>query len=274
MDLLDTTLLDALKRKPKKLAFQTVYSHLNLLEWLKESLPKWNIMVPQNQSPALSEWPSTAESRLEIINWLKEKKYPDAEDLINGACEPLALFLSSRIKNSLLEGTFVDSLTVMSSCKSEIETLDPEKAAALVFGKCLNNELNAPSFWGLEFQGSYADYLFGKDTARKNIIAAAASYDIYVMPLYILNYIFDNNELGEKQLRETIEETAQYSLHAVGLVFDKVNKRVIVADPNGYLIPGSNIEFLKIPLQKRKAKPSTSVSRYDLDSRKRKADAV
>jgi hypothetical protein len=57
-------------------------------------------------------------------------------------------------------------------------------------------------------------------------------------------------------------------------VFDKVNKRVIVADPNGYLIPGSNIEFLKIPLQNRKAKPSTCVSRYDLDSRKRKADAV
>ena len=85
MDLLDTTLLDALKRKPKKLAFQTVYSHLNLLEWLKESLPEWNIMVPQNQSPALSEWPSTAESRWEIINWLKEKKYHDAEDLINGA---------------------------------------------------------------------------------------------------------------------------------------------------------------------------------------------
>ena len=85
MDLLDTTLLDALKRKPKQLAFQTVYSHLNLLEWLQESLPEWNIMVPQNQSPALSEWPSTAESRWEIINWLKEKKYHDAEDLINGA---------------------------------------------------------------------------------------------------------------------------------------------------------------------------------------------
>ena len=27
-----------------------------------------------------------------------------------------------------------------------------------------------------------------------------------------------------------------------------------------------------MPLQKRKAKPSTCVSRYDLDSRKRKAD--
>jgi hypothetical protein len=99
MDLLDSTLLDALKRKPKQLAFQTVYSHLNLLEWLKESLPEWNIMVPQSKyNGALSELPSTAESRLEIISWLKEKKYPDAEDLINGACEPLALFLSSRIK--------------------------------------------------------------------------------------------------------------------------------------------------------------------------------
>ena len=272
MDLLDSTLLDALKRKPKKLAFQTVYSYLNLLEWLNQSLPEWNIIVPQNRSPALSEWPSTAESRLKIINWLTEKKYSDPEDLINGACEPLALFLSFKIKKALLEGTFVDSLTVMNSCKSEIETLDPEEAAALVFGKCLNNELNAPSFWGCEFQGSYGDYLFGKDMARKNIIAAALSNDIDVMPLYILNYIYDNNELDEEQLRETTEETAQYSLHAVGLVFDKVYKRVIIADPNGSLIPGSNLEFLKVPLQKRKAKPSTCVSRYDLDSRKRKAD--
>ena len=52
MDLLDFTLLDALKRKPKKLEFQTVYSYLNLLEWLNQSLPEWNIIEPQNNSPA------------------------------------------------------------------------------------------------------------------------------------------------------------------------------------------------------------------------------
>jgi len=52
MDLLDTTLLDALKRKPKQLAFQTVYSHLNLLEWLKESLPEWNIYSGASKSIA------------------------------------------------------------------------------------------------------------------------------------------------------------------------------------------------------------------------------
>ncbi len=38
------------------------------------------------------------------------------------------------------------------------------------------------------------------------------------------------------------EESAQYSLHAVGLVFDQTNKRIIVADPNGALVPGSVIQ--------------------------------
>ena len=102
MDLLDTTLLDALKRKPKQLAFQTVYSHLNLLEWLKESLPEWNIMVPQNQSPALSEWPSTAESRWEIINCTK-KIILDGASRIRTLCwtfsYPGRVVISSRIRN-------------------------------------------------------------------------------------------------------------------------------------------------------------------------------
>jgi hypothetical protein len=61
------------------------------------------------------------------------------------------------------------------------------------------------------------------------------------------------------------EETAQYSLHAVGLVIKSSNKTIIVADPNGCLKGGSNMEFLSMPLTKLESEPTTSVSRYDRD---------
>ena len=154
------------------------------------------------------------------------------------------------------------------SSKLELESLNQRNAAALVFGNCLNSQLAEPKFWGPEFQGHYSKYLFGKEITKTYIIKAAISLSSHhIMPLYILNY-----ELSDKQIEETSEETAQYSLHVVGLVFDKENQRVVVADPNGALLPGSNMEFLTIPLKKRRANPSTRVSRFDLDCRKRKAD--
>ena len=273
MELIDSILSDALKRKPQKLTVDTNYTHINLLEWIQSILPEWNILVPQQQSMALSEWPSTGDSRIEIINWLTENNYPNPEDLIDGACEPLAFYLSSRIKHSLVNGTFVDPSTSIMSSKLELESLNQRNAAALVFGNCLNSQLAEPKFWGPEFQGHYSEYLFGKEITKTYIIKAAISLSSHhIMPLYILNYIFDCDELSDKQIEETSEETAQYSLHVVGLVFDKENQRVVVADPNGALLPGSNMEFLTIPLKKRRAQPSTKVSRFDLDCRKRKAD--
>jgi hypothetical protein len=55
-----------------------------------------------------------------------------------------------------------------------------------------------------------------------------------------------------------MEESAQYSLHVVGLVINSLNKTVIIADPNGALIGGSNMEFLTMPLTKLQSKPTTS----------------
>ena len=138
MELIDSILSDALKRKPQKLTVDTNYTHINLLEWIQSILPEWNILVPQQQSMALSEWPSTGDSRIEIINWLTENNYPNPEDLIDGACEPLAFYLSSQIKHSLVNGTFVDPSTSIMSCKLELESLNQRNAAALVFGNCLN----------------------------------------------------------------------------------------------------------------------------------------
>ena len=81
----------------------------------------------------------------------------------------------------------------------------------------------------------------------------------------VLCYIFDNNELTTSELKDVKEETAQYSLHAVGLVINSAMKTIIVADPNGGLKGGFNMEFLSMPLTKLKSKATTKVSRYDRD---------
>ena len=59
------------------------------------------------------------------------------------------------------------------------------------------------------------------------------------------------------------EETAQYSIHAVGLLFKHHTRRVVICDPNGALVPGGSMEFLAIPLREREGQPTNSVSRYD-----------
>ena len=116
-----------LKESRKKITLDTNYSHINLSEWIKSILLERGISVPQQpqqQLLALSEWPTTEDSRKEMINWLTENTYFNAEDLLGGACEQLAYYLSSQIKDSLMVGTFVDSFTSMLACKMELETIN------------------------------------------------------------------------------------------------------------------------------------------------------
>ena len=43
--------------------------------------------------------------------------------------------------------------------------------------------------------------------------------------MYILCYLFDNDELSIEELKNSTEETAQYILHAVGLVMHRDSRR-------------------------------------------------
>ena len=36
----------SLKRKPKRLTYESTYSHDNILDWLKDILPSWEIGIP------------------------------------------------------------------------------------------------------------------------------------------------------------------------------------------------------------------------------------
>ena len=73
---------------------------------------------------------------------------------------------------------------------------------------------------------------------------------IAAVPLYVMNYIWDGDALDESQLMETCYETALYSLHVVGVVFDSNTQTVYIVDPNGPLMKGGSMEFFSLPIRK------------------------
>ena len=275
--IIENLLDSALKRQPRRLSYESTYSHDNLRIWLGNILPFWEIVLPtfgkDQSSAALSNWPSN-NIRDDVKVWLEEKNINNVDDLIDGSCEPLAFYLSSKIKTCVLEGNFHTIMTCYQSIKTELDNLEPRNAAKLVYESFVHQEEESPSFWGPEIVGSYKNFLFGHDLAKERILEAINIRDVHILPLYVLNYIFCDDELSDRELESHVVETAQYSLHVVGLIFDPERNRVIIADSNGALIPGSNMEFLSMPLKKRRASESTRVSRYDLDCRKRGSSGV
>ena len=61
MKSIESLLKLSLKRKPKRLTYESTYSHNNILEWLKDILPSWEICIPiwknEELSSALADWP-------------------------------------------------------------------------------------------------------------------------------------------------------------------------------------------------------------------------
>ena len=268
---LDKLLKDAVNRKPKRLSFDTTYSHGNIYDWLKTILTDWTIIIPSNSCSefALSNWPATGLTRNGVKQWLEEKNHQKPDDLIDGACEPLAYYLSSSISQLNLSSIIELSEDKESRCltsiyeqvKKGLDQLEPRLAAEKIFGNYIKQEVQSPQFWHESFGNSYKNFLFGHPLAEKRLLEMVTSGDnTKVIPLYVLCYLFDTNELTNAELKNIKEESAQYSLHAVGLVINSLNKTVIIADPNGALIGGSNMEFLRMPLTKLHSKPTTTTT--------------
>jgi hypothetical protein len=136
----------------------------------------------------------------------------------------------------------------------------------MILGNYINQETQSPQFWHESFGNSYKNFLFGHPLAMKRLqaIVASGGDNTKIYPLYVLCYhLFDSNEITNAEIKNIKEESAQYSLHVIGLVINSLNKTVIIADPNGALIGGSNMEFLTMPLTKLQSKPTTSLSCYD-----------
>ena len=297
---LDNLLKDALARKPKQLLFDTSYSHKNLHDWLKTFLPEWNIIIPDNEGPeplsVLSEWPANGNCRNGVKQWLQENMHQTPDDLIDGACEPLAFWLSAYIKYSQIVDkiNFERSnipiviydrdylLSTYREAKFRLENMEPSIAAKCIFGDYIKQEVPSPLFWpdiSLEETTSYKDYLFGHQRAMKRILEVVEANSllsegrIISIPLYVLCYLFDNDELTNAELKNAKEETAQYSLHVMGLVINSFTKTIIIADSNGALQGGSNMEFLSMPLTKlNHGQATTKVSSFDRDERKHVVD--
>jgi hypothetical protein len=161
----------------------------------------------------------------------------------------------------VIKNEFTDLSNCMQKAKTSIKEMNPHDACELLFKSFVNIDPTSPSVWGTEIRGDFFDYLFGNDLAKRTIEEMSRSPSIHMMPLYVLNYIFDADEISVEDLPNTDEESAQYSLHVVGIVFDKVSMRAIVVDPNGPIIPGANIEFVEIPVRARTVKDSTCLSK-------------
>jgi len=264
---LDNVLKEALERKPRRLSFDTTYDYKNMFDWLKIILPDWTIVIPDSSCSAfsLSDWPK-GKTRKVVKQWLQEQSYPDSDDLINGSCEPLAYYLSSSISQLQLSSQF-QLCSVYKQVKKKLVQLKSRVAAESIFGDYIKQDDPSPQFWPEISEGTFNHFLFGHHLAKERIqrLVASGVSSTKIIPLYVLCYIFDVNELTNSVLEDLKEETAQYSLHAVGLVINSSIKTIIVADPNGGLKEGSNIEFLSMPLTKLENEPTTSVSRYDRD---------
>ena len=275
MKSLNKVLKDALGRKPTRLSFETTYDHQNMYDWLKKVLPDWTIVIPNNSCSALSDWPTEGIIRNGVKEWLEEMNHPNPDDLIDGSCDPLAYYLSSSISEVLIsskidlntteqQNKFVSS--VYKKVKHGLAQLEPCVAAQSLFGEYIKQESPSPLFWPEISDDTFNHFLLGHHLAKNRIQEVVASGDsIKIIPLYVLCYIFDENELSNSVLKDVKEETAQYSLHAVGLIINSSIKTLIVADPNGGLKGGSNMEFLSMPLTKLESKTTTKVSRYDRD---------
>ncbi len=271
---LDQLFKDAVNRKHKRLSFDTTYSHGNIYDWLKTILTDWTIIITSISCSefALSNWPATGFTRNGVKQWLEDKNHQKPDDLIDGACEPLAYYLSSSISQLNLSSIIELSADQESRCltsiyqqvKNGLDQLEPHLAAEIIFGNYIKQETQSPQFWHEEFGNSYKSFLFGHPCAEKRLLEIVASGNsTKVIPLYVLCYLFNTTELTKSALKNTKEETAQYSLHVVGLVINPLNKTIIIADPNGALIGGSNMEFISMPLSKLRSKPTTCVSSYD-----------
>jgi len=272
---------DALLRIRQRCYHKTSYSHDMLIDFIRVALESSStktiedleIWIPiyekksKLKNQQLSHWPS-GRVKKEVIRWLNRKGCRDSEDFLNGACEPLALYLSKFVKEDLKNGSCKDFNSSMKAAKMNLEKMEPFEAARTIFEQFTNPEDITPLVWGVEFQEDLLSYMFGTQRAKENILKAfeSSSSSIDIMPLYMLNYIFDGDELTDKDLASTEPETAQYSCHVVGLVFDRERSRIIVVDPNGPLIPGSSMEFLQMPLELRTgADISTKLSKHDLE---------
>jgi hypothetical protein len=91
------------------------------------------------------------------------------------------------------------------------------------------------------------DHCLGvSDRLQEMLTERCCKRNLSVMPIYILTYIWDEDELGVDDFSVEVE-SAVYSVHCFGLIIDPVVQKLTLVDPNGPLVPGMSMEFLVVP---------------------------
>lgn len=250
---LSRTIQWSLDRVRRQCIHATEYTHDGVRVWLVESLPGWRVHVPPvlGKDALYEAWPAGSQLR-GVKKWLVELGCRDPEDLVNGACEPLALYLS-QVVEELVDAGGVDGALLLESAHrravTSLRVMGPKRATATVFGNgfAAGSGSWTPGVWGGHFSDSaIGDLLYGTEACRDHIRALVHRIledrvRVARMPFYILNYIWDQDELTREEMAETDSETAQYSCHVAGLVLDVSNRTLYVADANGGLIAGGSM---------------------------------
>jgi hypothetical protein len=223
----------------------------------------------------------------------------EAKDILAGHCETVAFLLAARTADAVRQGSRAPATDAMAALVTELRTISWGAQVALVFdaehrARASSIPNRTAAVWAPLIDGTFANTLSDtsieptgsrawcagcpgaservRAVAAYSAARAAAGQDpVHVCPLFVLNYIFDRDELDQADMRVRDIETAQYSVHVVGLVMHGAERVVHIADPNGALLPGGNIEFLHVPFTLRvHSRGTTSVSQFDIDSQQRR----
>ena len=251
--------------------------------------------------------PTTAE--LSLLATFLAVSVPEAKDILAGHCETVAFILAARAADAVRQGAGAPVTEAMAALVTELGTMSWAAQVAFVFeaerrarASFIPTGNRTAAVWAplidvktydgaatealgdtsIEPTGSRAWCAGCPGTSERvravaaysAAMAAAGQDPVHVAPLFVLNYIFDGDELQESDMRVRDIETAQYSVHVVGLIMHGAECVVHIADPNGTLVPGGNIEFLQIPFELRAdGRGTTSVAQFDIDAKQRSGDS-
>eukprot|EP00035_Acanthoeca_spectabilis_P000147 m.71263 g.71263 ORF g.71263 m.71263 type:complete len:321 (-) comp10058_c0_seq3:1639-2601(-) len=293
-------LASARSRRRERCHHHTCYDHANLALWLTQELPDgWTVQQPPPldladgstiSAPSMFPVENDAAAQEAVAALLSATPNLDAADLIDGHCETVAAVTAEYFLDEIRAQSGVApasgiALAAYSRLAADLQSKDVVGQVRLLFGPQKRAE-GAPRrsvMWATLYPDVVAATLprDGEDFLAEMCAGTRVDFGArfkagllagapFALPLYVLNYIWDGDELTAAELKAHVE-TACYSVHAIGLVFDPAQRVAYFADPNGPLLQGGSMEFLSVPFRKfgRGFKPTTALSQWDRDESKR-----
>ena len=292
---------------------ETEYSNNNLVQYIVEAVPGWKVVAPPESVTAPSQFPKmdTPYRTNRALTSLRQfSKWPmsKCKDMISGHCKTCGCIVTEAVIKVIRNGGTPVLDVAYSTLAKVLQNTTIQKSIEIMFGPEIRGSQSPTSrlfsMWlplfnqaenlMKEFLVDNCDAKFLKALTAGlpgvpellNRVATACNSvpdsslllaaPLAAVPLYVMNYIWDGDALDEKQLLETCYETALYSIHVVGVVFDSNTQTVYIVDPNGPLMKGGSMEFLSLPIRKLPdgVVPSVNYSRSDREATLQKTNGA